>query len=286
MSDAPQEVWGRLSQEERDAAYNNNAAVPGSARMIVRRDALAAAYRAEHPAKLDLAYGPKTRQAIDLYPADDPASPCLVFIHGGYWQRNSREVFAHYAEGLRSAGWSVAMPGYSLAPEVTVADIVAELGDALDWLAREGRQHGVDGPIVLAGWSAGAQLAVLLLDHAAVKAGLAVSGVYELAPIRDTFLNGALNLTDDEIATLSPLRLPPSPKPLAIVYGAAELPALMRDSEQLSEIRAVGGAPGALIVVEGADHFSILEEFVSPDGVLVRAAQDILKQALTGKAPA
>jgi acetyl esterase/lipase len=139
---------------------------------------------------------------------------------------------------------------------------------------------------VLAGWSAGAQLAVLLLDHAAVKAGLAVSGVYELAPIRDTFLNGALNLTDDEIATLSPLRLPPSPKPLAIAYGTAELPALIRDSEQLSEIRAVGGAPGALVLVEGADHFSILEEFVSPDGVLVRAAQDILEQALAGKAGA
>ena len=286
MTSGPQDVWDTLSQSERDAAYNNNAAVADSAEQIAARDRAAAEYRSRPGARLDLAYGPKPRQAIDLYRSDDRNAPCLVFIHGGYWQRNSRESFAHYAAGLREAGWSVAMPGYSLAPEVTLTDIVAELGDALDWLAREGRHHGVDGPIVLAGWSAGAQLAALLLDHSAVRAGLAVSGVYELGPIRDTFLNAALKLSGKEIATLSPLRLPPSKKPLAIAYGTAELPALVRDSEQLSEIRAVGGAPGALVIVEGADHFSILGEFASPEGVLCRAAKDILAQALAARAAA
>ncbi len=61
---------------------------------------------------------------------------------------------------------------------------------------------------MLAGWSAGAQLAALHLGHPAVAAGLALSGVYDLAPIRDTYLNDKLQLSDDEIATLSPLRLP------------------------------------------------------------------------------
>lgn len=282
----PQEMWERLSQSERDAAYNNNAAVANSPGLIAERDVRAAEYRAAHPAKLDLAYGPKPRQAVDLYPAAETGAPCLVFIHGGYWQRNSREVFAHYAAGPRAAGWSVAMVGYSIAPDVSVTDIVAEIGEALDWLTREGPQHGVSGPIVLAGWSAGAQLAAMALGHAGVTAGLAISGVYDLGPIRDTFLNAALNLTDDEIATLSPLRLPPVGKPLALVYGADELPALIRDSERLSEIRAVGGAPGALIVIENANHFTILRELESADGALVRAAQDILGQALAARASA
>ena len=34
---------------------------------------------------------------MGLFPATDPKAPCLVFIHGGYWQRNSKEQFAKVA---------------------------------------------------------------------------------------------------------------------------------------------------------------------------------------------
>ena len=44
-------------------------------------------------------------------------APVLIFIHGGYWQRNSREFFAVMAEGALAAGSDVAMPGYTLASE-------------------------------------------------------------------------------------------------------------------------------------------------------------------------
>ena len=143
---------------------------------------------------LDISYKPGARTAFDLYPARDPAAPCLVFIHGGYWQRNSRELFAAYGEGLALAGWSIAMPGYTLAPQASLAAIVEEIGSALDWLADHGPTHGVAGPVALAGWSAGAQLAVLHLGHRRVAAGLAISGVYDLRPLRDTALNDVLNL--------------------------------------------------------------------------------------------
>jgi len=102
--------------------------------------------------------------------------------------------------------------------------IVAEIGHALDWLADHGAQHGIAGPLVIAGWSAGAQLAALHLNHPSVVAGLAVSGIYDLEPLRDTTLNRALNLAAAEIAAFSPLRLPVTQKPLTIAYGSAELP--------------------------------------------------------------
>ncbi|MDR4308002.1 alpha/beta hydrolase [Chelatococcus sambhunathii] len=276
---APQEVWETLSQAERDAAYNNSAAIGGNEGWAARRDELAAPYRAARPAHLDLAYGPKPRMKVDLYPAADPAAPCLVYIHGGYWQWNSREPFAHYAEGLEQAGWSVALPSYTLAPEASLTEIVAELGEALDWIAREGPQHGVAGPIVLSGWSAGGHLTAMLLGHSSVVAGLAVSGVYELGPIRDTFLNAALKLSDDEIARLSPLRLPVVDKPLAIAFGTKELPALIRDSRALHAMRTEAGAAGPLIPVEGADHFSIMDGFRTADGAMSRAAIAILAEA-------
>ncbi len=275
---APQQVWASLDQARRDAAYDNNAAVANSAALIEARNAASAAYRKAHSGALDIPYAPGARTAFDLYPAADPGAPCLVFIHGGYWLRNSRELFAAYAEGLAQHGWSIALPGYTLAPQASLTAIVQEIGAALDWFARHGPAHGVAGPVVLAGWSAGAQLAVLHLGHRLVAAGLAISGVYDLKPLRDTALNDVLKLTDAEVAALSPVRSPPaSLKPLAIAYGTHELPALVHDSRKLHALRSAAHAPGPLLPIAGADHFSILEQLRRPNGQLVRTAQRLIE---------
>jgi arylformamidase len=269
--------WATLSRAARDTAYNNNLAVVNSAVLVERRNAASAAFRATHPAGLDVPYGPAPRQRFDLFPASSAAAPCLVFIHGGYWQRNTREDFACFAEGVLAHGWSMALPGYTLAPEATLREIVGEIRRALDWLGADGSKHGVGGgPIVVSGWSAGGHLTAIALDHPRVAAGLAISGIFELAPIRDTYLNEKLRLTDAEIAALSPLRLPAVAKPLAISYGTAELPALVEDSRDLYAHRTAAHAPGPLLPIAGADHFTVLEELRRPDGKLVRAALDLV----------
>lgn len=268
----PRLNWAALSQAERDAAYDNTKAVANSAALIAERNEASARVRAAHPAALDIPYGTKERTKIDLYPGRDSAAPCLVFIHGGYWQRNSREVFAMLVEGVAAHGWSVAIPGYTLAPQASLTEIVAEVSQALDWLAAHGASHGIAGPVIVSGWSAGGHLTAMALSHPLVAAGLAISGVYELGPIRDTELNAALKLTDAEVAALSPLRLPVVPKHLAIVYGSAELPALVWDSRNFYSRRAAAGAPGELVAIDGADHFTILEQLRRPDGALTRIA--------------
>ena len=271
----PRDRWASLDAAERDAAYNNNAAVANSPKWIERRNSDSAAYRSAHANALDVAYGASERTAFDLYPAANPRAPCLVFIHGGYWQRNSRELFACFAEGPALAGWSVAIPGYTLAPQINMRGIVAEIGQALDWLAEHGARHGVAGPLIIAGWSAGAQLAALHLAHSCVLGGLAISGIYDLAPLRATNLNQALNLSDDEIAEFSPMRRSVIQKPLIISYGSAELPALVHDARRLYDLRSRAGAPGRLLPFAGADHFSILSELQKPHGALVRAVIEL-----------
>jgi len=271
----PRRVWAKLDQAARDAAYNNNNAVANSAALIEERNAAAAIARAARANALDIPYAEGERTRFDLYPAADKGAPCLVFIHGGYWQRNSREVFAALADGASAGGWSVAMPGYSLAPAVTLTQIVAEIRLALDWLSDSGRSYGIAGPVIVSGWSAGAQLTAMALSHPGVTAGLAISGVYDLAPIRHTYLNEALHISDAEIVSLSPLRLPPVIKPLAIAYGTAELPALVWDSRNLHAQRAAAHAPGPLIPVAGANHFTILDELRRKDGILLKAAKDL-----------
>jgi arylformamidase len=262
--------WGMLTQAERDAAYNNSLAVADSAQLNDARAAASATFRAAHTGGLDLAYGPLPRNKWDLFPAADPAAPCLVFIHGGYWQRNTRENFGALMQGVLAHGWSAALPGYTLAPEASLAQIVAEIDAAMDWLGAHGSAHGVGGKLVVSGWSAGGHLTAMALSHPAVSAGLAISGVFELGPIRDTYLNEKLRLTDDEIATLSPLRLPVVNKRLSIAYGSKELAALVGDSRALHAMRAAAHAPGALLPIAGANHFSVLDALSSPEGELTR----------------
>lgn len=194
-----------------------------------------------------------------------------------------------FMAGVQAHGWSAALPGYSLAPDAKLADIVAEIRAALDWLKAEGAKHGIAGPVIVSGWSAGGQLTAMALDHPLVVAGLAMSGVYDLEALRDTKLNGPLQLTDADIASLSPLRLPVVNKPMTIAYGTAELPTLVNDSRNLHAMRAAAHAPGVLLPVAHANHFSILEQLADPEGELTLAALDLARfckiaESHTGKA--
>jgi arylformamidase len=265
--------WSTLTQAARDAAYNNRDAVPEAAAHIAERNAASAGFT---PATTQ-AYGDTQREQWDLFPASDASAPTLVFIHGGYWQQNRREDFRCMAEGALAMGWGFALCGYSLAPEVSMTRICYQVHTALDWLATHGAAHGMDGPIVLSGWSAGGHLAAMGAEHPAVTAALAISGVYELGPVRDTYLNAALKLADDEIEGCSPMRRPVVQKPIAVAYGSRELPALCQQSRDFHAVRAAAHAPGPLIPVAAADHFTVLETLRRPDGALLRAAAELLR---------
>lgn len=267
--------WATLSRAERDAAYDNSAAFPDGAARVEGWTAASARLRAANAGTVDLAYGPRARNRWDLFPARDPNAPCLVFVHGGFWQARARENFSCIVEGALAAGFSAALPGYTLAPDATLTGIVTEIRAALDWLVEEGPRHGVGGPVILSGWSAGGHLAAMALDHPSVKAGLAISGLYELGPLRETYVNDKLRLADGETAALSPLRLPLTDKPLTLAYGTAELPALVENSRLFHAHRAGLHGAGALIPVPRADHFSVLEDLRAEDGGLMRAVSGI-----------
>jgi arylformamidase len=180
--------WETMSLEARNLAFNNVAHVglEFAGKKTEEWAAASATLRAQRPQRLNLAYAQADRTKWDLYPASDPKAPCFVHIHGGYWQRGSREIFACLAEGALAHGWSAALPGYTLAPDASLTQIAKELRTAFDWLTVKGAEHGIAGPIIVSGWSAGGHLTAFLLDHPKVAAGLAISGVFELAPLRDS----------------------------------------------------------------------------------------------------
>ncbi len=116
--------WGSMSRAERDAAYNNTDAVKNSAELNAARVAASEAFRQAHPKHLDLRYGPKERNAWDLFPAADPNAPCIVFIHGGYWRSFDKDDFAFVAAPFLEQGIAVATLNYDLCPAVSIGTIV------------------------------------------------------------------------------------------------------------------------------------------------------------------
>ncbi len=268
MPDAMPDAWRAMDRAALSAAYDNSGAVAGSAAIVAGWRERSAALRQAHPAELDLAYGAEARQRLDLFRCGAAGAPLLAFLHGGYWQRNAKEGFACMAEGPLARGLDVALIGYTLAPEASLTRIAEEVGAALAVLRR--REAG---RLVVSGWSAGGHLAALALTHGQADAALAVSGIFDLAPIRGTALNDALNLSPEEVEALSPIRhLPAASGPLTVAYGAEELPELRRQSETYGAAWRAAGLPGALRPLPGHDHFSVLSELIRPDGALTEAA--------------
>lgn len=275
MSEAT--VWRGFTRAALDAAYNNGAIVPESAARIADWTARSTVTRMRPSATRDLPYGPRQRNRIDIFRTEAAAPPLLVWFHGGYWQRNSKEVFSCLAEGPLALGMDVAMPGYTLAPEATLTEIVAETTAALALLRDGGFARG---PMIVAGWSAGGQLAAMASEQPGVAACLPVSGEFDVEPCRHNYLQERLQLTADEAQAMSPLhRLARSPVPMLVAWGASELPELQRQSRDYAAARMAAGLPTDTLELAGENHFSILEQVARPDGVLARALVALAAQS-------
>jgi arylformamidase len=266
-------IWRGMDSAELDAAYDNMAAVPESAACLQEWTTRSQSLRERQPDLLDLPYGPRPRNRIDLFRAGGLDAPLLVFLHGGYWQRNAKDMFSCMAEGPLARGFDVAVVGYTLAPEASLTGIVGEIRGAVRWLRREGPAYGISAArLVVSGWSAGGHLAALAMNMPEVDAGLCVSGIFDLEPIRRGILNQKLRLTPAEADALSPIRhLPPRAGPLIVAYGTGELDELQRQSRHFQAAWGAAGHRGRLMPVEGRNHFSILADIVNPDGVLATA---------------
>jgi arylformamidase len=275
MSDAAATtaIYRGMDRAALDAAYDNTKAVPDVAQYRERWQKRSEALRAGKDARLDLRYGERPRGKLDYFPCGARNAPLFMFIHGGYWQRNDKEMFAFVADGPRPHGIDVAVVGYTLAPQARLTDIVAEIDQALTFLSEQSGELGFDrARLLVGGWSAGGHLTAMAAKHPAFRGGLPISGIYDLEPISLCYLNEPLQLDPTEIATLSPLNvLPDRLPPLRLFVGGAELPELKRQSTIYADAARGRGLPVDLTMLAGRHHFSIMDELARPDGVITQA---------------
>jgi arylformamidase len=212
---------------------------------------------------LDIAYGGHEREVFDLFVSPEPWRGTVAYFHAGYWQGRDKAQFRFIAAPFMAAGVDVTLVNYPLCPEVSLRRLMGSAAASIPKILGKVRGMGRGGErLVAAGHSAGGHIAVeLALAGAAVSAVIAISGIYELAPLRATRLNDKLGLDAEEARAMSPLHrvggvLPPA----LFMVGGLETPEFRGQSEAMHEAWGAAGR-STYLEIEGADHFSVLRAF-------------------------
>jgi arylformamidase len=263
--------WRSLSDTEREREYSPSSCIGGDYRPYIDAytERSAAARRAHTPNVLR--YGPGERQTIDLFvPADETRPPVLAFFHGGYWQELSKQESAFAAQQCVAHGIAYAAIDYTLAPEASLAVIVAECHAALAALV------GL-GPVIVAGSSAGAHLAAMVAGEG-VKGAVLVSGIYELEPLIGTSINAALGLDTIAARSNNPLRLPLKGFPPSLVcWGEHETDQFKRQSRAFAAALRSAGCASTAFECAGRNHFDVIRDLADSASELGRRTLDLIQ---------
>jgi len=270
------------TQEELDAQYNQNEAVADSQRYEDSYVEWSEETRDRLDCQLDVSYGPTIAERLDVFPADDPDAPVLLFIHGGYWHSLSSKEFSFVADGPVSAGVTVVTLNYALCPAVTIDKIVRQSRAAVVWLTQHAEEFGGDpSQIYVAGHSAGGHLTAMVLETdwdryeisgESIIGGCAISGLFDLQPFPYTYLQPQLQLTWGGVRRNSPIRhLPDDAPPLLVSYGADETDELRRQSTDFLDAWTDHGLDGDVLSQSGKNHFSAIDGFRDPESPLCSA---------------
>ncbi|UDL90363.1 alpha/beta hydrolase [Mesorhizobium sp. PAMC28654] len=262
-----------------DNAYANGANIAASdcwpAAWVEPAQAFRDALSAEGRARLDVAYGDRTRNRLDLFlPAAEPKG-LVVFVHGGYWKAFDKSFWSHLATGAIGHGYAVAMPSYTLCPETSIAGIVREIGAAIDKAAEL-----VEGPIMLTGHSAGGHLVSRMVTATTplapavakrIRHVVSISGVHDLRPMMRTDMNTTLKLDEADALAESPALLRPMDNARITCWvGGGERAEFLRQSALLANIWTGLGATTATVVEPDRHHFSIIDGLADPGHALTR----------------
>jgi arylformamidase len=235
------------------------------------RDRLSAAGRS----KLDVAYGGGARNRLDLFLPEAAPRGLVVFVHGGYWKEFDQRAWSHLADGPVASGYAVAMPTYTLCPDVRISDIVREVGTAVAKAAEL-----VDGPIMLSGHSAGDHLVSRMASATTplpkvvrdrIRNVVSISGVHDLRPLMMTTMNATLRIDEAEALAESPALL----RPMANIritcwVGGGERQEFLRQNALLANLWTGLGASTAEVVEPDRHHFSVIDGLADPDHPLTQ----------------
>jgi len=269
-------------RETLDREYDAAKSVPNVDNYIARYQAESKIARNKMSPIRDIQYGPTEDERLDLFRTEDCTGPLALFFHGGYWRRLHKNDFSFVAEVLVKRGINVGVVNYGLAPKVPLREITAQAIRAVAYCSRSASKFGYNPTkIAVFGHSAGGQLAAMcaLADWRAqnlpddVVGGLvSMSGLHELEPLKYAFTNDWLNLTDDDVETLSPIRLARKTNAfLVAAAGAKESDSFKDQARSFVKAWVATGSSGAYYESPDDNHYTICLRLIEPEHALVKA---------------
>ena len=253
----------------------------------VRRSALA---RATLDCVLGVPFGSTPSETLDVFPSKTPGSPVLTFIHGGYWRALSSEEFSFVARGFVPRGVTVVVTNYALCPQVSIAEITRQSRAAVSWLRRHVREfNGDPAKLYVAGHSAGGQQVGMLLStdwstgpgmaRNPVRGGIAISGIFDIRPLQQSWLQPTLRLSDRLATEQSPLLLiPKRAPPLLTTVGGGESVALLEQSRRYDEAWRAAGLEAAHFPQPGLNHYEAVYGLDDPASPLAQAMAEFIER--------
>ena len=166
-------VYKGFRPDEMEYQYNPRESVPEFPELAKTRAAQAKKVRETAKSWLNVAYGNSPREQLDIYAADRPNGPVLVYIHGGYWRSGSKEDNCNFVPTFTKRGATVVLVEYDLCPQVTVTDIVRQTRASIAWVYKNITRYGGDpSKLYVSGHSAGGHLTAMALANDWTKEGM------------------------------------------------------------------------------------------------------------------
>ena len=279
-------LYKGFRKEEMEFHFNPRVAAPDYPRWAEEREQASLRVRKTLKSWFNVPYGDSPRQVMDIFPADKPGSPVLVYIHGGYWRGGGKDHNSHFVEVFLKAGATVVLLEYDLCPSVTVSEIVRQVRSAIAWVYGHISDYGGDpSRLYIAGLSAGGHLVAMALAHDWEKEGLprhlikgavAISGVYDLDAVLHIDVNEEIRLNPESARENSPFLHPPLPyTPLIIAVGGAEPRGWRQMSEEFFRLCRERGVKCDYLEIPDAHHYALSSLLANPASPLTRA---ILRQ--------
>jgi arylformamidase len=268
--------------DEMEYQFNPRESVPEYPQLAKKRAEQSRRIRESAKSWLAVPYGSSPREKLDIYPADQPGGPVLIYIHGGYWRSGSKEDNCNFVPVFTQRGASVVLVEYDLCPTVTVSDIVRQTRSAIAWVYRNIlRYSGNPAKIYLSGHSAGAHLTAMALAHDwasdglprdLIKGAVATSGVYDLDMVMRISVQEQVKLTPGLARENSPFEHPPLPLcPVIVAVGDAEPRGWQQMSEDFFKLCKKRGVDCQYLIIPGANHYTMSEHLADADSLLAQA---------------
>lgn len=278
-----------VTQAEIDAQYNPSLLLAEGVNPGAHYAQQAEAARQTLRCTLDVPFGPTVHETLDIFHADAPDAPVFIFIHGGYWRAFSSKDFSGVALGLQQRGITTVVVNYALAPRVSIDEITRQCRAAAAWTLRNIQQHGGDpSRVAIGGHSAGGHLTAMCLqtewarDYALpqdpFRAAVLFSGLYDIAPLRYSYLQPAIQLDDGVVRRNSPfVHVRPCKTPIWTTWGGNETTEFARQSALYHDTWAGIGNKSELHPIEGADHFTVIHGLEQPGSAVCTWLADHLR---------